>query len=138
MPWVGSTLEADWGSNGSPIYTTDTAELVQWISGRLNRPVKVPDLASSGYRLMGGRLVATQHGPAAMLMYDDDHGSRVVVLTRPMSSADQNAPMTAHADGGATGFAWADSGIGYSLVGEAPAESLRPVANQVRRQARGI
>lgn len=120
------------------VRASDTAQLVQWISGRLNQPVKVPDLANSGYRLMGGRLVATQHGPAAMFMYDDDHGSRVVVLTRPMSSADQNAPMTAHTDGGATGFAWADNGIGYSLVGEAPAESLRPVANEVRRQARAI
>ena len=28
-----------------------------------------------------------QHGPAAMFMYDDDHGSRIVVLTRPMSRA---------------------------------------------------
>ena len=117
---------------------SDAAQLVQWVSARLNRPVRVPDLASSGYRLMGGRLVATQHGPAAMFMYDDDHGSRVVVLTRPMSSADQDAPMTARSNGGATGFTWADNGIGYSLVGEAPAETLRPVANEVRRQARAI
>lgn len=117
---------------------SDAAQLVQWVSSRLNRPVKVPDLASSGYRLMGGRLVATQHGPAAMFMYDDDHGSRVVVLTRPMSSADQNAPMTAQSSGSATGFAWADNGIGYSLVGEVPAETLRPAANEVRRQARAI
>jgi anti-sigma factor RsiW len=117
---------------------SDAAQLVQWVSGRLNRPVRVPDLAGSGYRLMGGRLVATQHGPAAMFMYDDDHGSRVVVLTRPMSSADQNAPMTARSDGGANGFTWADNGLGYSLVGEAPTETLRPVANEVRRQARAI
>jgi anti-sigma factor RsiW len=117
---------------------SDAAQLVQWVSSRLNRPVRVPDLANSGYRLMGGRLVATQHGPAAMFMYDDDHGSRVVVLTRPMSRADQNAPMTAQSSGSATGFAWADNGIGYSLVGEAPAETLRPVANEVRRQARAI
>lgn len=117
---------------------SDAAQLVQWVSSRLNRPVRVPDLASSGYRLMGGRLVATQHGPAAMFMYDDDHGSRVVVLTRPMTSADQNAPMTAQSSGSATGFAWADNGIGYSLVGEVPAEMLRPVANEVRRQARAI
>jgi anti-sigma factor RsiW len=118
--------------------SSDAAHLVQWVSGRLKRPVKIPDLASSGYRLMGGRLVATQHGPAAMFMYDDDHGSRVVVLTRPMSSADQNAPMTAQSSGSASGFAWADNGIGYSLVGEASAESLRSVANEVRRQAREI
>jgi len=120
------------------VRASDAAQLVQWVSSRLNRPVRVPELASSGYRLMGGRLVATQHGPAAMFMYDDDHGSRVVVLTRPMSSTDQNAPMTAQSKGGATGLTWADNGIGYSLVGEAPAESLRSVANEVRRQARAI
>jgi anti-sigma factor RsiW len=73
-----------------------------------------------------------------MFMYDDDHGSRVVVLTRPMSSADQNAPMTARSNGGATGLSWADDGIGYSLVGEAPANSLKAIANEVRRQARAI
>jgi anti-sigma factor RsiW len=118
------------------VRASDGAQLVQWVSSRLNRPVRAPDLASSGYRLMGGRLVATPHGPAAMFMYDDDHGSRVIVLTRPMSSADQNAPMTAQSNGSASGFAWADAGVGYSLVGEVPAESLRPIANEVRRQAR--
>jgi anti-sigma factor RsiW len=116
----------------------DSAELVRWVSTRLHQQVKVPDLGTSGYRLMGGRLVATSHGPAAMFMYDDDHGSRIVVLTRPMSSADQDAPMTTQSKGEVAGFAWADRGIGYSLVGQAPPESLRPVANEVRRQARAI
>ncbi len=115
---------------------SDTAQLVQWVSSRLHQPVRVPDLTMSGYRLMGGRLVATSHGPAAMFMYDDDHGSRIVVLTRPMSSADQNAPMTAQSQGDVAGFAWADGGIGYSLVGQAPPETLRPIANEVRKQAR--
>jgi anti-sigma factor RsiW len=87
---------------------------------------------------MGGRLVATQHGPAAMFMYDDDHGSRLVLLTRPMSSSDQNAPMTPQSQGDVGGFAWADDGVGYSLVGHAPVESLRPLANEVRKQARAI
>jgi anti-sigma factor RsiW len=117
---------------------SDSAQLVQWVSDRLQRPVKVPDLATSGYRLMGGRLVATEHGPAAMFMYDDDHGGRIVVLTRPMSKADQNAPMTPQSQGDVRGFAWADDGVGYSLVGHAAPESLRPIANEVRRQARAI
>ena len=115
-----------------------SAQLVQWVSDRLHRPVKVPDLTTSGYRLMGGRLVATSHGPAAMFMYDDDRGSRIVVLTRPMSSADQNASMTPQSQGDVRGFAWADDGVGYSLVGHAAPESLRPIANEVRRQARPI
>jgi len=120
------------------VRASDSAQLVQWVSDRLHRPVKVPDLAASGYRLMGGRLVATEHGPAAMFMYDDDHGSRLVVLTRPMSSADQNAPMKSQSHGDVGGIAWADDGVGYSLVGHAAPESLRPIANEVRRQARAI
>ena len=114
----------------------DIAELVQWVSDRLHRPVKVPDLTGSGYRLMGGRLVATSHGPAAMFMYDDDRGSRLVVLTRPMNSADQNAPMTPKSQDDVGGFVWADDGLGYSLIGRAAPESLRPIANEVRKQAR--
>ena len=114
----------------------DSDQLVRWISSRLHQQVKVPDLSASGYRLMGGRLVATSHGPAAMFMYDDDHGSRVVVLTRSMSSADQNAPMTAQSKGDVSGFSWADDGFGYSVVGPGSPDVLRPVANEVRRQAR--
>ena len=120
------------------VRASDSAQLVQWVSDRLRRPVKVPDLTASGYRLMGGRLVATPHGAAAMFMYDDDRGSRLVVLTRPMSSTDQNAPMTPQSQGGVGGFAWADDGVGYSLVGRAPADSLKPIANEVRKQARAI
>jgi anti-sigma factor RsiW len=117
---------------------SDSAQLVQWMSDRLKQPVKVPDLSATGYRLMGGRLVATSHGPAAMFMYDDDHGDRLVVLTRPMSRGEQDTPMTAHATGGVAGFAWADGGTGHTLVGRLPADSLRPIANEIRRQLRAV
>lgn len=114
---------------------TDSAQLLQWVSSRLHQPVKLPDLTTSGYRLMGGRLIATSHGPAAMFMYDDDRGERLVVLTRPMTT-DQSAPMAPHSQDNVAGFAWADGGMGYSLVGQVAAESLKPIANEVRRQAR--
>ena len=119
------------------IRATDSAQLLQWVSNRLHQPVKLPDLTTSGYRLMGGRVVATSHGPAAMFMYDDDRGDRLVVLTRPMQS-DQSAPMAPHTQGPVAGFAWADGGMGYSLMGQAAVDSLKPIANEVRRQAREI
>ncbi len=112
-------------------------QLLQWLSNRLNQPVKVPDLTSAGYRLMGGRLIATSHGPAAMFMYDDDRGDRLVVLTRPMA-VDKSAPMTPQSGEDVAGFTWADGGMGYSLVGRSAVESLRPIANEVRRQAQTI
>ncbi|MHC2336155.1 anti-sigma factor family protein [Bradyrhizobium sp. USDA 4454] len=120
-----------------PVELRDSAELVQWVSNRLQQPVKLPDLTKSGYRLMGGRVVPTAHGPAAMFMYDDDHGERLVVLSRPMTS-DQNAPMAAHTGGDVAGFSWADGGTGYSVVGRGAADQLKPLANEIRKQAQAI
>ncbi len=119
------------------IRASESAQLVQWVSNRLHQAVKIPDLTTSGFRLMGGRLIATSHGPAAMFMYDDDHGERLVVLTRPMTT-DQSAPMMSHSSGDVAGLAWADSGMGYSLVGQSASGGLRSIANEIRRQARSI
>jgi anti-sigma factor RsiW len=119
------------------IRASEGPQLVQWLSNRLNQPVRVPDLTTIGYRLMGGRLIATSHGPAAMFMYDDDRGDRVVVLTRPMV-IDKNVPMTPQSRDDVAGFTWADGGMGYSLVGRSAVEALRPIANEVRRQAHPI
>jgi anti-sigma factor RsiW len=113
---------------------SDQTKFAEWVSQRVHRPMTVPDLSASGYRLMGGRLIATSHGPAAMLMYDDDHGTRLVMLTRPMAT-DQSAPMSLRSHGTVYGLTWADAGMGYSLVGATEPNLLRPIANEVRRKS---
>ncbi len=92
----------------------------------------MPDLSAAGYRLMGGRLVATPHGPAGLLMYDDSRGTRLVMLMRSMAEPG-DAPMCEHQSGLATGYAWAEDGLGYSLVGPADLAGLHPLANEIRR-----
>ncbi|MDN3566032.1 anti-sigma factor family protein [Paeniroseomonas aquatica] len=109
------------------------AELVAWASDRLGRPVALPDLSASGYRLMGGRVVPTPQGPAAMFMFDDDRGTRLVLLTRGMAM-DRDTPMAHRAQGPVGAFTWASEGNGYSLVGALPAAALHPLADAVRRQ----
>jgi anti-sigma factor RsiW len=115
------------------IRAPDRSELIEWTSQRLSRPVAVPDLSASGYRFMGGRLVATSHGPAVLFMYDDDHGTRLVLLSRAMA-VDKDAPMAQHSRGSIAGFAWADKGIGYSLVGHISSQLLHSLADEARRQ----
>jgi anti-sigma factor RsiW len=53
-------------------------------------------------------------------------------------ATDQGQPMTPHSGGDVSGFAWADDGMGYSLVGQSSPEVLRPIANEARKQARTI
>jgi anti-sigma factor RsiW len=113
-----------------------SGQLMDWISTRLNVSLKLPDLSASGYRFMGGRLVATAHGPAGLLMYDNDLGNRLVMFVRPMDVDKDTKTMTQSASGTMTGFSWAHDGIGYSLVGTASPDVLHPLANQIRRQLR--
>lgn len=113
-----------------------TVELVDWATERLKRKPVLPDLSKVGYRLMGGRVVSTPHGAALMLMYDDDQGTRLVMLTRPMV-VDQTRTMTPHSQGMVGGWAWASDGMGYSLVGSLPPETLHPLADEIRRQVQG-
>ena len=112
---------------------SDRGMLVNWMSQRLQHQIAVPDLSASGYRFMGGRLVATSHGPAALFFYDDDHGARLAMLVRPLA-VDKDMPMTQHRTDGVDGFVWGAKGLGYSLVGGAAPDVLHPLANEVRRQ----
>jgi anti-sigma factor RsiW len=113
----------------------DRPQLVRWLSDRLRRPIAVPDLTQAGYRFMGGRLVATAHGPAGLLMYDDDRGTRLAMLMRPME-IEGDTPMSEHRSGDVSGLAWADQGLGYTLVGDRPADALHALADEARRQIR--
>jgi anti-sigma factor RsiW len=112
---------------------TDKAQLVRRIASQIGRTVSVPDLTASGYSFMGGRLVATPHGAAGLMMYSNGRGQRLLMLVRPMA-IDQDTRMSEHSYGDINGFTWAIKGMGFSLVGPAPADLLHPIANEARRQ----
>lgn len=107
--------------------------LAQFAADTLGNATTIPDLSKAGYRLMGGRVIPTAHGPGFMLMYDDDKGSRLVMLTRRMT-VDQNKPMAESSRGAVRGWTWAKDGMGYSLVGSLPSQALHPLADAVRSQ----
>ena len=143
-PSSGIAALAQEATDSYRVYTPDRAhpvelraaeqpELVRWVSNQLQHPVAIPDLTAAGYRFMGGRVVATAHGPAGLLMYDDDHGTRMVVLIRPMA-IERDTAMALHASGPVRGYSWAARGIGYSVVAAAPAATLHPLADEIRRQ----
>jgi anti-sigma factor RsiW len=111
-------------------------DLARWVSNRLNHAVAPPDLSADGYRYMGGRLAATQDGPAGLFMYQDAQGMRLTVFVLPMKAA-QTRPIQ-HVDfDNVDGCAWIDKGIGYSVVGKLPPAELRRLAELVRRQFDG-
>lgn len=110
------------------------ATLVQWVSERLGAPVDPPDLQAAGYRFLGGRLVTTPNGPAALFVYEGPSADRLAVMARPMS-VDRNSSMSERSFGPLDGVTWSRNGLGFSVVAPRGSGRLAPAVEEVRRQA---
>jgi anti-sigma factor RsiW len=111
-------------------------DLAQWVSSRLNHPVAPPDLTALGYRFMGGRLVATMQGAAALFLYDNERGARLSIFVRPMQNSEA-VPIVVLDIGNVDGCAWVDHGIGYTLIADEPYPQLERMSEFVRKEIAG-
>jgi len=89
------------------------AHLGEWLSNRLGRPLIVPDLTTLGLQLMGGRLLPSEGGPAAQLMYDNGRGERLTLYLR-VGITGETTLYRQDQDIGA--FYWADEGFACAIV----------------------
>ncbi|MCP1549475.1 MULTISPECIES: anti-sigma factor [Methylobacteriaceae] len=111
--------------------------LVTWLSKRLGRAVTTPDLTAYGFRLMGGRLLPAGSESAAMLMYDDDHGTRLTLYSR-VGDADGRTVFRFAREGDVAAFSWVDGGMSYVVTGRTDEARLLTVAQAVDAQVRGL
>jgi len=112
--------------------------LVQWLSRRLNRAVVVPDLSDQGFRLMGGRLLPTYTEPAALLMYDDDRGTRLTLYTRAGRSDEVGSGFRPAREGDVATLGWTESGHFYVVTARADTARLLSVAEAIDGQVRTV
>ena len=151
---MGGWTVHDWSARGTPLraatanavaaYETYTVEarhpvevraedgthLAQWISNRLERPIVPPDLSSLGWRLMGGRVLPTANAPAAQLMYDDDHGTRLTVYVQPMGIDGEEFRYIQKGD--VRTIVWAERRLALVVTGKLPEDALMTVARRVK------
>ncbi len=130
--------------------------LVQWLSKRLERPLKVPDLSAQGYELVGGRLLPGSDGARAQFMFQDKAGERITLYLGAMKPAAASSALVRARPGGPAalppvadrresafsfsddgpvpGFYWVEQGFGYALTGKLTREQLMLLAQAVYRQ----
>lgn len=112
--------------------------LVQWLSKRLNRPLKLPNLAATGYELVGGRLLSGGGGPRAQFMYQNTSGERITLYVGAIDGAGgKGMGETAFrftSEAGVQSFYWVDQGYGYALSGKLPRQGLLILAESVYKQ----
>ncbi len=123
--------------------------LVQWLSKRVGRPLKVPSLSAQGYELVGGRLLPGDEGARAQFMFQNGQGERVTLYlgaVTPAGNAQAGGSAAATArpaaetafqftsEAGVASFYWVDRGFGYALAGKLPREGLLKLAEAVYPQ----
>ena len=113
--------------------------LIQRLSKRLGRPLKVPDLSGQGYELVGGRLLPGDNGARAQFMYQAPGGERVTLYLGALdvgadATARQETAFSFSGTGPVPGFYWVDQGFGYALAGKLSREALLQLAQTVYQQ----
>jgi anti-sigma factor RsiW len=106
--------------------------LQQWLTKRCGWDVRAPELAASGLKLVGGRLLPGPTGPASFLMYESASGERFTVYTA--KAAAETTQMRYAADGNDSAMFWADRGVGYVVSGAADRGRLTQIARAVYDQ----
>lgn len=112
--------------------------LVQWLSKRLGRPLKLPQLQALGYELVGGRLLPGDDGARAQFMYQNAAGVRVTLYLgqRPAElGSETRVEFRYNADGPVPSFYWIDGEQAYALSGALSREQLLRLAEAVYQQS---
>lgn len=124
------------------VSAAEQAHLVQWLSKRLGRPLKVPVLTDRGYALLGGRLLpgdaAHPGSPRAQFMYENADGDRLtlyVAVFKP-GAAPAATEFRLLPQEGRTTLYWVDGDFGYALSAQ-PSTELHPLAQRVHEQLAG-
>jgi anti-sigma factor RsiW len=113
--------------------------LIQWLSKRLGKPLKVPTLSPKGYELVGGRLLPGADGARAQFMFQNLSGQRITLYLGAMNPASNTlrAEETAFQfsdEQAVPSFYWVDKGFGYALSGDMPRNNLMQLATAVYQQ----
>ncbi|MBB4185591.1 anti-sigma factor family protein [Sinorhizobium terangae] len=114
----------------------EQGHLANWLGKRLDYALRIPDLSTLGFSLVGGRLVPVNGKAGAMLMYEDGTGQRLTVLLG-RDTENRETSFRIASQSGVETFYWIDSGIGYAVTGEVSRDLLQKVAHECYRQFEG-
>jgi anti-sigma factor RsiW len=111
----------------------EEAHLLQWLSKRLGHRLIAPDLTGLGFRLMGGRLLPADSGPAALFMYEDGKGVRLSSYYLSVDVGGETE-FKYREQNGTSAFYWVEDGLAYAVAANTDRESLLKVAEVIYQQ----
>lgn len=98
-------------------YKVDGAgDMQRWLDRYFTQVSRLPDLTAAGFEPVSGRLLSTDEGPAAMVMYEDASGHKVSFYVRPPGPKNTFLPKGSRSDGDLQADYWSGGGYNYAMV----------------------
>ncbi len=112
----------------------EEARLIRWLTRRLGVEVAPPDLSGIGFALVGGRLVAGNEKPTALLMYENPDKQRLTLQWRKSDPKAREVAFRYAVENGVGVFYWVDENCAYALSGDVDRSRLLAAARVVHAQ----
>ncbi|MCF4997002.1 anti-sigma factor [Pseudomonas syringae] len=118
-------LIAEQGILPADYKVTDEADMQRWLDRYFTQANRLPDLAMAGFQPVSARLLSTEEGPAAMVIYEDVGGHKISFYVRPPGPKNTFLPRGSRSDGDLQAEYWSGSGYNYAMVSPADTPTAR-------------
>ena len=95
---------------------SDDGDVQGWLDRYFNRANRLPNLAGAGFKPVSGRLLSTEQGPAAMVVYENLEGQKISFYIRPPGPRNLFLPRGSRRDGELQAEYWSGAGYNYAMV----------------------
>ena len=114
-------------------HQTRTTEFRSLYQNSLGQIVFLPHLQKLGYEYLGARIAAASSGPMSILIYENDPGSRISILTWCENKPDGKFILPPGFDNVQIRYCW-QSGLGFAVIGDPADTNFNSVAQTIFSQ----
>ena len=108
---------------------SDDGDMQGWLDRYFSQANRLPDLSNAGFKPVSGRLLSTEQGPAAMVVYESQNGHKISFYVRPPGPKNYFLPRGSRSDGELQAEYWSGGGYNYAMV--SPTDT--PTAQMLRQ-----
>ncbi|WLD65253.1 MULTISPECIES: anti-sigma factor family protein [Pseudomonas] len=96
--------------------SSDSSTMQTWLDRYFNQAHRLPDLSQAGFKPVSARLLTTEQGAAAMVLYEDAQGRHISFYIRPPGPDNGFLPRGNRSADGLHAEYWSGAGYNYAMV----------------------
>ena len=96
-----------------------SSDMQAWVDRYFSNAERLPDLSRAGFKPVSCRLLTTDQGGAAMVLYENTQGQHISFYIRPPGPQNTLLPRGSRRDGNLQADYWSGPGYNYAMVGPA-------------------